>query len=85
MKIKIRNKQTAKWWGSDKDVIWAVQDNEDWWLLKPDGKKAPSSEVSPKQKRESSSRPLITAILLGVSSAIISVAAIYIWLLIKHA
>jgi hypothetical protein len=84
MKIKIRNKQTAKWWGTDKDIIWAVQGGEDWWLLKPENKKAPSSEKGSKQKREPSSRPLITAVLLGVSSAIISVAAIYIWLLIKH-
>ena len=85
MKIKIRNKQTAKWWGTDKDVTWAVQDDEDWWLLKPGNKKTSSPKVDLKQKRDPASRLFTAAILLGVFSAVVSVAAIYIWLLIKHA
>tara|TARA_Y100000296_G_C5055566_1_gene197101 strand:+ start:163 stop:450 length:288 start_codon:yes stop_codon:yes gene_type:complete len=46
LNIKIYDKHSSKWWESDKNITWAVQRGDDWWLIKNDKIDAPTDKNS---------------------------------------
>jgi len=50
LNIKILDKN-SKWWAGEKNISWAIQEGDDWWLIKDDGKDNSETKVKIKSSR----------------------------------
>ena len=87
MKIKLLDKETSKWWSSQKDIIWAYRKGKDYWLIRPEEKSklAPKNEKKKRIKQKFNLKHLCIASFIGAMTGVILSFALYIYLLIKNA
>ena len=86
MKIKLLDKEASKWWGSEKDIVWAYRKGKDYWLIKPEEKSdpVPKNEKSGGVKRKFNLKHLYIASFIGAAMGITLSSALYIYLLMKN-
>ena len=50
LNIRILDKH-SKWWAGEKNISWAIQEGDDWWLIKADEESDNKTKVKTKSSR----------------------------------